>query len=61
MITLLPWVVSVAKKLSRDESEPENVVALKIINTNKDTADDEREIEAHIAKTDPSHHAHPVF
>ncbi|RHZ60663.1 hypothetical protein CDV55_105267 [Aspergillus turcosus] len=26
-----------------------------------DTADDEREIEAHIAKTDPSHRARPIF
>ncbi|KAB8278281.1 CMGC protein kinase [Aspergillus minisclerotigenes] len=41
--------------------EPEGVVALKISNTSSHTADDERDIEEHIAKTDPSHRGFPLF
>ncbi|THC89084.1 hypothetical protein EYZ11_011473 [Aspergillus tanneri] len=59
------WGVSSTVWFARDmrgyESEPESVVALKITNTNKHATDDEREIEAHIAKMDPSHRGYPLF
>ncbi|TPX24725.1 hypothetical protein DIZ76_010161 [Coccidioides immitis] len=59
------WGVSSTVWLARDmrggESEPESVVALKITNTNKSSAKDELEIEAHIAGTDPSHRGYPLF
>ncbi|KAF7118433.1 hypothetical protein CNMCM5793_007950 [Aspergillus hiratsukae] len=50
------WGVSSTVWFARDmrghESEPENAVALKITNTNGHPADEERQIEAHIARTD---------
>ncbi|KAK9235618.1 kinase-like domain-containing protein [Lipomyces kononenkoae] len=53
-------LASIANGMSRYRWEPESVVALKITNTNSHTAD-EREIEEHIAKTDPSHCGYPLF
>lgn len=49
------------KKPSRRESEPESVVSLKLTNTDASTAEDEFEIEAHIANTDPSYRGYPLF
>lgn len=52
----------ILKEVSSDE-EPESVVAIKITNTDSSqhVAHDEREIEEHIAKTDPSHRGYPFF
>ncbi|KAM5488548.1 hypothetical protein McanCB56680_000431 [Microsporum canis] len=41
--------------------EPETLVALKITNTNSRTAGEERDIEDHIAKADPSHRGRALF
>ncbi|KAK2809426.1 hypothetical protein FQN50_003885 [Emmonsiellopsis sp. PD_5] len=58
------WGVSSTVWFARDmrgyECEPESVVALKITNTNS-PAVDEREIEEHIAKTNPSHRGYPLL
>ncbi|PLB43367.1 protein kinase [Aspergillus steynii IBT 23096] len=58
------WGVSSTVWFARDmrgaESDPEAAVALKITNSNQN-AEDEREIEACIANTDPSHHGHPFL
>ncbi|KAK9489170.1 hypothetical protein V1508DRAFT_436006 [Lipomyces doorenjongii] len=53
-------LASIATGLSRYRWESESVVALKIAYTNSHTAD-EREIEEHVAKTDPSHRGYPIF
>jgi hypothetical protein len=54
--------LSIANRLYSDESEPESAVALKITNTNNSSAaKEELEIEAHIARTDPSHRGYPLF
>lgn len=47
----------------RHEEEPESVVTLKITNTNpnQDAAQDECQIEDHIANTDPSHRGYALF
>ena len=47
-------------KYSRAKSDPETIVALKIKNSNRN-AEHEREIEARIASTDPSHFGHPLL
>ncbi|KAJ5950662.1 uncharacterized protein N7479_009075 [Penicillium vulpinum] len=53
------WGVSSTVWLARDLQEhiegPEKVVALKIANNNTSSASHEREVEEHIATTDPSH------
>ncbi|KAJ9197368.1 hypothetical protein DTO164E3_5801 [Paecilomyces variotii] len=53
------WGVSSTVWLARDLQghieEPEDVVALKIVNNNASSAGREREVEEHISTTDPSH------
>lgn len=49
------------KGVSRYRWESESVVALKIANTNKGTAEDEHEIEERIAIADVSHRGFPLF
>ncbi|KAJ5212603.1 uncharacterized protein N7498_004249 [Penicillium cinerascens] len=55
--------VWLARDMRGQDEEPESVVALKITNTDSSqhVAHDEREIEEHIAKTDPSHRGYPLF
>jgi hypothetical protein len=52
----IPGLVAQSALLSRP-----TLVGLKITNTDKHTADDEQEPEAHIARTDLSHRGRPLF
>ncbi|KAJ5958711.1 uncharacterized protein N7479_005861 [Penicillium vulpinum] len=61
------WGASSTVWLARDirgnEEGPESVVTLKIANTKSDQneAEDKRQIEEHIANTDPSHRGYALF
>ncbi|THC95640.1 hypothetical protein EYZ11_004902 [Aspergillus tanneri] len=46
---------------ARSRLDPESFLALKIANDNRCTADEEREIEEHFMKTDPSHRGWALF
>jgi hypothetical protein len=52
----IPGLVAQSALLSRLRP-----VGLKLTNRDKHTADDEQEPEAHIARTDQSHHGRPLF
>ncbi|KAM5457359.1 hypothetical protein MaudCBS49596_000554 [Microsporum audouinii] len=55
------WFARDMRGRLRYRHEPETLVALKITNTNSRTAGEERDIEDHIAKADPSHRGRALF